>query len=67
MSDQKNSIHVENKSKTGPKKNEQKPQIVLKETNGVVTGIEITCVCGEIINVSFEYDKQTGISYIKKS
>ena len=67
MSDQKNSTHVGKKAISEFNKKEQKPQIVLKETNGVVTGLEITCVCGEIITVNFEYDKQVGISYLKKN
>ena len=67
MPDPKNSIPIENKSISELNEKKQKPQIVLKESNGVVTGLEITCVCGEIININFEYDKQTGISYIKKN
>ncbi len=71
---QKNMIPESNNSKPVEKKpvpelnkNNQKPKIDLMEKNGVVTGLKITCVCGEIININFEYDKQSGLSYIKKN
>lgn len=62
-----NSIPVEKKLVPKLNENKQEPQIILKEKNGVVTGLEITCVCGEIININFEYDKQNGLYYIKKN
>jgi len=67
MSGQKNSIHEPKNTISELNKNEHKPQIVLKESDGIVTGLEITCVCGETINVDFEYDKKSGISYLKNS
>jgi len=67
MSGSKNSIHEQKNSISELNKKEHKPQIVLKESDGIVTGLEITCVCGETINIDFEYDKKSGISYLKNN
>ncbi|HPG37989.1 MAG TPA: hypothetical protein PLP19_06705 [bacterium] len=41
------------------------PHIELDEKDGIVTGLKITCVCGELIHVHFEYDPESGETFVK--
>ncbi len=45
--------------------NTSKPQIDLEEKDGIVIGLKITCICGELIHVKFNYDPDSGETVIQ--
>jgi hypothetical protein len=62
--DSQNALEAKNKTGNDYNSSKHKPQITVDESDGIVTGLTITCVCGELIHVHFDYDPETGETFL---
>jgi hypothetical protein len=62
--DSQNSLSANKSVGNDHNSSKKKPQVTIEESDGIVTGLKITCVCGELIHVHFDYDPETGETFL---